>query len=354
MDNLKKHGFTIALAGMVVVLAAFAYLFVMEKVNRYNEKAGRLRTAAARLKKYASMKVEELPTAALVKLRQGEKDSLEAAEAEGEDFYKTKRQKLQELRFQPDGEVFDPDDEAGISNAFQTAITQLNQEYLKVKNAYVDKVYPADRLKGIERNFPPIQIAASFTTPEERIDAAEKCHIARAIFKAAEASGWGGMTSIAFERRRQAETRKKATTTTTKSRSSSRSSRSSTRGRRGRRAKKKAAPKEVKPVDPRSLYEKIKVKIAGEIRFRDVGPFLGHIYAQARDEKNPVLFFLEELTTYKQGDRLLDPLYKSTWDRKEDAESAPLDKEVRVPTATVRMTLSVLRWKGFPQEEQGS
>ena len=352
MDNLKKHGFTIALAGMVVVLAAFAWFFVMEKVNRYNEKAGRLKTAAAKLKKYASMKVEELPTAALVKLREGEKEALAAAEAEGEDFYKAKLQKLQELRFQPDGEVFDPDDEAGISNAFQTAITQLNQEYLKVKNAYVDKVYPADRLKNIERNFPPIAVTANFTTQEERIDAAEKCHIARAIFKAAEAAGWGGMTSITFERRRQAEARKKSTSSATKKRAS-RSSRTR-RGSRKSRSRKKAAPKEVKPVDPRSLYEKIKVKVAGEIRFRDLGPFLGNLYAQAQDEKNPVLFFLEELTTYKQGDRLLDPLYKSTWKRKEDAETAPVDKEVRVPTATVRMTLSVLRWKGFPQEEEGS
>jgi len=344
MEQLKKNGFLIAVGAMVVFLLAFAYMHVFRASASYNAKADSLKRVAAQLKSYASRKPEELPTEDLLAKRNDEKEKLQGAWASGEQFYAEIARKLEELRFQPDGEVYSIGDEAGISNAFMTAVTQLNDAYKKIKDAYVKKVFPPEALEGLDTNWPSIAIQADFTTPEQRREAAARCRIARAIFRAAMAADWGGMTFIGFEKRAA-----KRTAVSSTKKSKSRSSRKRSYRRSSRRKKKEV--KEVKPVDPRTLYEKVKVTVAGEMRFQDLGPFLYQLYQQAQDPKDPVLFVVERVALTKQPDRLLRELYDKQYPSEREARQAPVDAEVKVPTATVRVVLSALKWKGLPKEQ---
>ena len=66
---------------------------------------------------------------------------------------------------------------------------------------------------------------------------------------------------------------------------------------------------------------------------------------------DPVFFVVEECVLAKQKDRLLKASYKAEepFPRLDDAKRAPLDFELKLPTATMRLTLSVLKYKGFAQ-----
>ena len=350
MEQLKRNGFVIGLVAMVLFLVVFAYLHVFRASSSYGQKADSLRRVALSLRNYAQRKPEELPTKELLQKRGDEKKKLEEAWGSAEQFYAGVAKKLEELRFQPDGEVYDIEDEAGISNAFLTAINQLNDAYKKVREEYIKKVFPPEALKGVDLTWSPIEVKANFATPEQRKEAAARCRIARAIFQAAIASNWGGMTYINFERR----ITKKTTSTAAKKTSSysrKRTSRKSSRYRSYRRRQKKKKLQEVKPVDPRDLYEKIKVTVAGEMRFQDLAPFLAHLYRQAQDPKDPVLFIVEKIVMAKQADRVLSELYEKQYPNEDEARKAPLDSEVKIPTATVRLVLSAIKWKGLPKEE---
>ncbi len=346
MDDLKKHGFTIGVVAMVVILLGFTYFFVMDAASTYGTKERGLKVKEGNLRRYAAMKAEDLPTKELVTLKTTEKESREGAGTAGEDFYTASRDALQKLVFEQGGQEYTKEDVAGISNAYRDALRSLNEQYLKLKQQYVQEVYQAWQLKQLQPE--DLKFSAvtptpppSFESDEDIVHAAERCRITRSIFKAATAANWGGITHIEYERKKRSDARTKA-----------KSKRKSTRKSKRRRGKE--PEKEIKPIDPRKLYDKIQVEVAGEIRFQDLGPFLRNLYLQAQDATDPVLFLVEGIHFNKQEDRLLDPVYISeeSWMKRSEAEQAPIQRDVRIPTATLRLTVNAVRWKGFPAEEE--
>jgi hypothetical protein len=351
MEQLKKYGFVIGVAVMALVLLVFAYFYVYGASSEYEAKASGLQSAEKTLNRFASMKPDQLPTKLLVEKRSGEQEKLAAALTEAERFYEDSVKKLEELRFQPDGAVIPASAAAQISSAFETVLRKFNEDYLKVKKAYIKKVFPAPVAQGAPEP-QPIAIDA----PEEIKDAGERCRIARAIFTAAMDSAWGGMTVMAFEKKKaralpsksEEAAKKKAEESEAKAKAKAKAKGKTTKtkaGKQGAKAEEPEAVAEAKPIDSRLLYDKVKVTIAGEIRFQDLGPFLYQVYRRAQDDKDPVLFILEDMVLTKQPDRLPKSLYPSNWPNEQGARSAPPDSEQKVPTATLRLTLSAVRWK---------
>jgi hypothetical protein len=354
MAELKKHGFLIGVGAMVLFLLGFSYAFVLKWRSAYGDRENALKRVEGRLARFAKMAPEELPTPGLVELRTDEKTGLDAAEEAGTEYYETALKKLQELRFQPAGEVYQSGDAAGISNAYADALTELNQRYLRLKEAYVRAVYQEKQLAQLDEEegdwkFLPIEVTPTqtFQSPEEQVEAAERCRVARSLFEAAMEAKWGGMTHIAFEKSKALEARK------TPRRPEREKSRRSSGRKSGRSKRRRQEPTDepVKPIDPRTLFDTIKVTVAGEIRYADVGPLLYHLYRRAQHETDPVFFQVEQIFLNKQEDRLLDAFYKSRWQEEATAVAASPHHEVRVPTATIRVVLSAVRWKGLPQEE---
>lgn len=354
MGELKKYGFTIGVVAMVILLLAFSYLYVMSQSSLYAEKETALSKVERDLKRYADMPPDMLPTAALLKVRAAEKEELDAAVTDGDEFYANAVSRLQELRFKPGGVVHNRGDAAGMSNAYSDAMTELNQRYRPEKERYVKEVFTEKQLSKIaaeELKFADVDIQpqATFETPDDLVESAERCRITRGIFEAAMDAKWGGMSAIAFEKRKRSEV-KKSGPPPAKEKAAEAKRKGKPAPKRG--AKAKEEPKEVKPIDPQELYEKVKVTVVGEMRFCDLGPFLNRVYQRAQHETDPVLFVVEEVCLTNQIDRLPRPLYESAepYESEVEARSAPLDKEVKVPTATLRLILSAFRWKGFPAE----
>ena len=348
MDSLRKHGFTIGVVAMILGLGAFGWVWVWGgHMARYGEFQNKIASNAKKLQQYADMDVTVLPTPYLVELKTDELQERERARADAVEYLAEIGKKLDRLQFQPGGETFTALQTAAMQAAFQTAMAQLNERLVQARLAYAAKVLPpavlADRenitvLSATDR----IQVESAFTDEASVHDAARKCRIVHAVAAAALDAEWGGLTGVVFERARAGVRPAEPPAPT----------RPTTRPqtRPAARGKAPAAKKiEVVPADPRDLCERIPVRVFGEIRFEDIGPFLRQLELRAQDRSDPVMFVVDELNVTTQGDRLPQAVYINSEVGNEDAARAlPLDAENKVPTATLRLNLSVLKWKGFP------
>ncbi len=340
MDSLKQNAFTIAVILMLVVLGVAAYFLVAQKAMEYNAKLSTVASRRNRLKKYTG-KDTVVPTERLKEVKIKQKADIEAELEKGTKFFDDKKELFNQLKFAPDGAEIIETDIAAISAAFDTAINNLLARYSAVQKEYVKKVYQPELVNALDFNnleMPEIKVAKpELTLNGGKVMAAKRCHMMRALINAAVDAGWGGLTYIEFDKFQGI----KEQTAPVSSREKS--------GRRGEQKKE-----EEKILDPKTLYDGIALRVAGEMQYADLGPFLHQIHERSKDPSNPVLFVVEKIVMTKQKSNLLKPVYTATYSDSSEAESASLDKEVQNPAAAVRIELSALEWKGFPPEETPS
>jgi len=353
MESLKKNGFLVGVIAMVIGIGVFAYFVSWSwGISKYHSLQREVSKNESSLGAYAKMKPEDLPTDRKLENDTELQTALRGILADVERFYTERVEKLVRLQLVKGGETFTARDDAAFGSAFNTALDELNKKYAEVRAEYVKRVYPAHVAANPEaaQAQPRISLSPTISSNEaDLVEAAQMCRVTTALIAAATEARWGGLTSVVFEKKkttkaaeersrtpRAAETAKKGPAKT---------------GKGGKSATKEEPPPVVPEYSARDLYERVKLTAAGEIRFEDIGPFLHALELRAQDADDPVFFVVDECVLTKQKDRLLKPLYKAQepFQKLDDAKQAPPDFEVKLPTATMRLTLSVLKYRGFAQ-----
>lgn len=338
MDNLKKNGFVISVIVMVLILGAAGYFRIFKPLMDYDVVSGEAADRKSDLAPYAK-KGAEIPTEALAQNKMRFEETYTDALTAGTGVYSGNAQALAKLQFEPGQAEISEFDSAGIQTAFNTAVQKFITDYEAVRKKYFKVIYPESITKEATTPLPALDIPIPNLQEEGgKADAAKICHITRSLLDAATKANWGGLTYVKFDDMQ--DKRRRSATTSSASRPN----------RRGGSSRSKAT--EVKPIDPSSLYERVGLTIAGEIRYEDLGSFLRQLYLRAQDSDNAVFFVVEKLVMTKQRQRVLEPTYTHIYGSQEEAEQAPLSSEITLPSATMRMELGVLEWKGFPKEPE--
>ncbi len=370
MESLKKNGFVVGVIGMVIALGVFAY-FVTWKlgVGEYQSLQKKVKENQNKLATYAKMGKEDLPTEKLVQIRTETLGNFKSEFAATEKVLTERRDKLVSTQLVKGGEEFS--DAAAFTAAFKTAVDELQKKYNAVRVAYLRKVFSEQIAKAVEPT--PFKLGLDEKvnevvgqSGEGMGEAAQMYRIAGAVLTAATDAKWGGVTSISFpvvksaskarddaKAKKDEEEKKKAKEKEEKDKAKKKTS-GSVRTRSGnQKAAETAKTKEAEAlqINPRDLCERVKVSVAGEIRWEDIGPFLHALELRANDPDDPIYFVVDEVVLNKQKDRILPAFVKSEEAFRDpvDAEKAALDREVKLPAATVRLSLSVLKYKGFTQ-----
>ncbi|HNS00140.1 MAG TPA: hypothetical protein PKX48_11720 [Planctomycetota bacterium] len=351
MESLKKNGFLVGVIAMLAAIGAFAYFVTWSwGISKYHSLQREISKNESVLAGYAKRKPEDLPTKRKLEADTDLQETLRKILADVERFYAERAEKLARLQLVKGGETFTAHEDAAFGSAFNTALDDLNRKYSDVRAEYVKRVYPAHAAAAPEASQSKISLSPTISSNEaDLIAAAQMCRITTALVTAATEAGWGGLTSVVFEKKkgtRAAEEKPKASAP-----AGSKPPPPARTGRRGAAAPKTPEAAVVPEYDARDLYERVRLTAAGEIRFEDLGSFLHALELRAADADDPVFFVVEECVLAKQKDRLLKASYKAEepFPRLDDAKRAPLDFELKLPTATMRLTLSVLKYKGFAQ-----
>ena len=370
MESLKKHGFVVGVIGMVIALGVFAY-FVTWKygVGEYRSLQKKVRENESKLASFSKMGVKDLPTERLVDVNTKSLGNFKAEFVKAEKFLSDRKDSLVKTQLTKDGEEFS--DPAAFTAAFKTAVDELQKKYNVVRGAYLRKVFSEQIAKAVEAT--PFKLGLDEKISETvgqsgegMPEAAQMYRIANAILASATDAKWGGVTSISFPavkgtretakaKAKREEDEKKAKEA--KAKEEKDKDKKKPTGVRTRSGGQKAADgaqakeAETAQVNPRDLYERVKVVVAGEIRWDDVGPFLHALDLRAKDPDDPIYFVVEDVALNKQKDRNMPAFVKSeeTFRDPADAQKAALDREVKLPAATIRLSLSVLKYKGFAQ-----
>ncbi len=356
MESLKKNGFLVGVIAMVLGIGVFAYFVTWSwGISRYHSLQREVSKNQTTLDAYAKMKPEDLPTEQKVEKDTELQTKLRETLADVERFYTARVEKLVRLQLVKGGETFTVSDDAAFGSAFNTALDDLNKKYAEVRAGYVKRVYPAHVAANPEvaQAHPKISLSPTISSNEaDLIEAAQMCRVTTALLAAATEARWGGLTSVVFEKKTTRRTEEAAAAKPKAARGAEKTDKAPARTTKKGAASVKEEPAPVVPeLNPRDLYDRVRLTAVGEIRFEDLGPFLHALELRAQDADDPVFFVVDECVLTKQKERLLKPFYRTEepFQKLDDAKQAPLDLEVKLPTATMRLTLSVLKYKGFAQ-----
>ena len=296
MNKLKENAFTIAVVAVALVMAALAYLLVVQPFLELKKTQAQIEAKKSELEKLNSPKKKWLETEDYIEHLKKKTENVEAAFKEGVSFY-DEQTKAFHLFF--DGVQVQPLQDVFV-NRYTDEIRKLVDDYRTKFKITVD---PQDPEKA------PPTIVKMADIPEAQIPLAMKeFWVIKEVFDAVNALELGGLKTIDFPQRL------------------------------------------LEQKDPHPYYRLVNTVVTVELPFSKLEDLLTHLLGS-----KTVPFILQELS-FTKNDTLVGQYLslEKTQEFKSQAEgdAASYDAANPEPVVVATLKLSAIDWKGVPEEKK--